>query len=209
MARPKTSSDESLIEAAAGRRLFVRDTHSVTMTLEGEALVEFARNIVETNERAKDYFAKTKLRGRVRFGASEDLVPSWLPEILSDFVENHPFVDFEFTVALSGVLINRFDAGELDIVFWTVRASTPAASSALAQQIFDEAAKRDLHLALAKLPVRFFPQNSWKNSPEPDPHGTVTCLRSVLMKPEHLLWLDHLWQRLDAAAVAVSQSIPR
>jgi hypothetical protein len=37
----------------------------------------------------------------------------------------------------------------------------------------------------------------------------VTCLRSVLMKPEHLLWLDHLWQRLDAAAVAISESIPR
>jgi glutamate/tyrosine decarboxylase-like PLP-dependent enzyme len=98
---------------------------------------------------------------------------------------------------------------ELDIVFWTVRASTPAASSVLAQQIFDEAAKRDLHLALAKLPVRFFPQNSWKNSSEPDPQSTATCLRSVLMKPEHLLWLDHLWQRLDAATVAVSQSIPR
>jgi DNA-binding transcriptional LysR family regulator len=110
------------LEKSIGHQLFIRDTHSVTMTLEGEALVEFARNIVETNERAKDYFAKTKLRGRVRFGASEDLVPSWLPEILSDFVENHPFVDFEFTVALSGVLINRFDAGELDIVFckrWT------------------------------------------------------------------------------------------
>jgi glutamate/tyrosine decarboxylase-like PLP-dependent enzyme len=98
---------------------------------------------------------------------------------------------------------------ELDILFWTVRASTPEASSALAQRVFDEAAKRDLHLALAKLPVRFFPQNYWKISPENDAQSTVTCLRSVLMKPEHLLWLDHLGQRLDAAAVAVSRSIPR
>jgi hypothetical protein len=29
------------------------------------------------------------------------------------------------------------------------------------------------------------------------------------MKPEHLLWLDHLWQRLDAAALASCGSIPR
>jgi tyrosine decarboxylase / aspartate 1-decarboxylase len=98
---------------------------------------------------------------------------------------------------------------ELDIVFWAVRASSPEVSSALAQQVFDEAAKRDLHLALAKLPVRLFPQNSWKNSPESKPQDTVTCLRSVLMKPEHLLWLDHLWQRLDAAADASIPSIPR
>jgi hypothetical protein len=37
----------------------------------------------------------------------------------------------------------------------------------------------------------------------------VTCLRSVLMKPEHLLWLDQISQRLDAAAVAAIGSIPR
>jgi DNA-binding transcriptional LysR family regulator len=110
------------LEKSVGHRLFVRDTHSVTMTLEGEALVEFARNILETNERATNYFARTKLRGRVRFGASEDLVVSWLPEILSAFVARHPLVDLEFTVALSGVLINQFDAGDLDMVFckrWT------------------------------------------------------------------------------------------
>jgi glutamate/tyrosine decarboxylase-like PLP-dependent enzyme len=98
---------------------------------------------------------------------------------------------------------------ELDIIFWAAKAPTPEASSALAQRIFDEAAKRDLHLALAKLPMRFFPQNSWENFPQIDPQSTVTCLRSVLMKPEHLLWLDHLWQRLDAAAVASIESIPR
>ena len=99
---------------------------------------------------------------------------------------------------------------ELDIIFWAVHASTPEASSALAHQVFDEAARRDLHLALASLPIRFFPQNHWKNlHPQNDPPNTVTCLRSVLMKPEHLLWLDHLAQRLDAAALATILSIPR
>ncbi len=98
---------------------------------------------------------------------------------------------------------------QLDIVFCAARAATPEASSTLAQLIFDEAAKRDLHLALAKLPVRFFPQNSWKNSLETGPETMVTCLRSVLMKPEHLLWLDQIGQRLEAATVASFQSIPR
>jgi glutamate/tyrosine decarboxylase-like PLP-dependent enzyme len=98
---------------------------------------------------------------------------------------------------------------QLDIVFWAVRAASPEASSTLAQLIFDEAARSDLHLALAKLPVRFFPQNFWQNSPQIDPQTTVTCLRSVLMKPGHLLWLDQISQRLDAAAVASIGSIPR
>jgi tyrosine decarboxylase/aspartate 1-decarboxylase len=98
---------------------------------------------------------------------------------------------------------------QLDIVVWAVRGATPEISSALAQRIFDEAARRDLHLALAKLPIRFFPEHSWKNLPQAGPQSTVTCLRSVLMKPEHLLWLDQISQRLDAAAVAGLKSIPR
>src|SRR5271155_1810506 len=98
---------------------------------------------------------------------------------------------------------------QLDIVFWAPAAATPEASSALAQAIFDETAKNDLHLALAKLPVRFFSPHTWKNIDQTDAKSTVTCLRSVLMKPEHLLWLDHIWQRLDAAAVRVSTAIPR
>ncbi|MCU1250309.1 MAG: pyridoxal-dependent decarboxylase conserved domain protein [Edaphobacter sp.] len=98
---------------------------------------------------------------------------------------------------------------QLDILFWAVRAANPEASSRLAQLIFDEAAKRDLHLALAKLPLRFFPQDSWQNSPQAEPDATVTCLRSVLMKPEHLLWLDQIGQRLDTAALTAIGSIPR
>jgi tyrosine decarboxylase / aspartate 1-decarboxylase len=98
---------------------------------------------------------------------------------------------------------------QLDIVFWAVNSPTPEASSALAQSIFDEAAKNDLHLALAKLPVRFFPHNTWQDTPQNDAEDKVTCLRSVLMKPEHLLWLDHLWQRLQAAAIHQVGSITR
>jgi glutamate/tyrosine decarboxylase-like PLP-dependent enzyme len=94
---------------------------------------------------------------------------------------------------------------QLDIVFWAVRAETPKKSSVLAQQIFDEAARLDLHLALANLPVRFFPPNTW---PDSEQTKTVTCLRSVLMKPEHLAWLDQIWGRIESASQAVFLSIP-
>jgi glutamate/tyrosine decarboxylase-like PLP-dependent enzyme len=96
---------------------------------------------------------------------------------------------------------------QLDIVFWAANASTPEASSALAQSIFDEGAKRDLHLALAKLPIHFFPQDTWKAPLSAHPEKTITCLRSVLMKPEHLLWLDHIWSRLEQVAAQLAASI--
>ena len=104
------------LEEAAGRRLFVRDTHSVVPTADGEAMEGFARSILEANERARRYFAGSQLRGRVRFGASEDFVTSRLPEVLADFVRAHPLVDLALTVDLSATLYQMLDAGDLDLV---------------------------------------------------------------------------------------------
>jgi DNA-binding transcriptional LysR family regulator len=110
------------LEEQAGRRLFVRDTHSVISTPDGEAMEGFARSILEANERARRYFAGSQLRGRVRFGASEDFVTSRLPEVLADFVRLHPFVDLALTVDLSASLYEMLDAGELDLVLGKRRA---------------------------------------------------------------------------------------
>jgi hypothetical protein len=41
---------------------------------------------------------------------------------------------------------------------------------------------------------------SWFGRPDGAKSGAVTCLRSVLMKPEHEAWLDRIWARLSAAA---------
>ena len=115
--RQSTVSDHvRRLESCLGRQLFVRDTHSVALTPEGEALIAFATSIMETSERAERHFAGTKLRGRLRFGASEDVVLSWLPSVLSSFTRDHPEIDLEFTIALSSTLTARFDAGELDVV---------------------------------------------------------------------------------------------
>ena len=83
---------------------------------------------------------------------------------------------------------------ELDIVVWKLNASTPDKSSQHAQQLFDACATRDLHLALVQLPLSWFV--SAANVTTVD--AQVTCLRSVLMKPEHQAWLDEIWQRLSA-----------
>ena len=104
------------LEQEAGRRLFVRDTHSVTPTADGQAMIEFARGILAANERAERYFAGSQLRGRLRFGASEDFVASLLPQVLREFVRTHPLVEFELTVGMSGELNEKLERGELDLV---------------------------------------------------------------------------------------------
>jgi glutamate/tyrosine decarboxylase-like PLP-dependent enzyme len=92
---------------------------------------------------------------------------------------------------------------ELDIVVWKMRETDPATASDLAQKTFLACSKRDLHLALVQLPLRWFdPSTSREASPGPGQEnaGLVRCLRSVLMKPEHEEWLDEIWERLLAAS---------
>lgn len=90
---------------------------------------------------------------------------------------------------------------QLDIIVWAVRGATVEESSARARAVFDAAARRDLHLALVYLPQSCFPKDSWPTS-NGDPQNAVQvqCLRSVLMKPEHLAWIGPIWDRLNAAA---------
>jgi tyrosine decarboxylase / aspartate 1-decarboxylase len=84
---------------------------------------------------------------------------------------------------------------ELDIVVWKVRAGTPQQASERAQAIFDRCAAKQLHLALVQLPQSWFEDSAGAQRES----GPVTCLRSVLMKPEHEAWMENIWERLSAA----------
>ncbi|MFD9498107.1 LysR substrate-binding domain-containing protein [Streptomyces sp. NPDC060035] len=110
------------LEAEAGRQLFARDTHRVDLTEDGEAMLGFARTILQAHERAAAFFTGTRLRGRLRFGASEDFVLTRLPEILESFRREHPEVELELTVELSGTLHQQLEAGRLDLVLAKRRA---------------------------------------------------------------------------------------
>jgi glutamate/tyrosine decarboxylase-like PLP-dependent enzyme len=88
---------------------------------------------------------------------------------------------------------------ELDIVVWGLRGGTVEESSARARTAFAEAARRDLHLALVEMPVGQFGESGWKDWGAKRSGEMVTCLRSVLMKPEHRLWMGEIWSRLEAA----------
>lgn len=94
-------------------------------------------------------------------------------------------------------------APELDIVIWAPRARTASESSRLARRVFDEAARRDLHLALAELPADFFDLAA--AGIERD-RATITCLRSVLMKPEHRAWVGRIAEIASDATDAARES---
>jgi glutamate/tyrosine decarboxylase-like PLP-dependent enzyme len=92
---------------------------------------------------------------------------------------------------------------ELDIVVWKLKADTPETASQLAQRTFAACATRDLHLALVELPLAWFGPAAGVHSADSKISGSVTCLRSVLMKPEHMAWMDRIWDRFSASCAEV------
>ena len=91
-------------------------------------------------------------------------------------------------------------APELDILVFAPRANSVSESSSLSRKIFEATAKHGLHLAVAELPIHFWEKDlaGMKRDRE-----TLTCLRSVLMKPEHLEWADRIWELLSQATYEV------
>lgn len=84
---------------------------------------------------------------------------------------------------------------ELDIVIWAPRAERASEVSQRSRALFEFAAKENLHLAVAGFPKAMF-EDSWGILWD---ENQVSCLRSCLMKAEHLAWVEQIWQVLERA----------
>lgn len=86
---------------------------------------------------------------------------------------------------------------ELDIVVYAANAANTAIASERAQKLFSATAARGLHLAMIELPSSLLTDQSPVIEATTD---TVTCLRSVLMKPEHADWIGKIICILETCA---------
>ena len=117
LSQPTVSQHVARLEKAAGRVLVDRDTRQVRLTDNGDAMAGFARTILAAHAAADSYFSGTAMRGRLRFGAADDLAITQLPSILRDFRQAYPQINLELTVSQSTPLHRRLKAGQLDLIF--------------------------------------------------------------------------------------------
>lgn len=113
--QPTVSQHIRRLEQQVGRTLVARDTHSVSLTADGEAMLGFARNILAASEQAAAYFSGSRPSGRLRIGFADDLALTRLPQILRDFRRDNPLVDYDLTVDQSGLLHQRLEGDKLDV----------------------------------------------------------------------------------------------
>lgn len=115
----KTQSAVSMqikrLEETVGKTLFNRLGRSIELTDDGQKLVAYAREIVETSNRALAAFDDQALNGSIRLGITDDYCERFLPLILADFSEANPLVEVEVRCGPTSEIDRMINNNEVDV----------------------------------------------------------------------------------------------
>jgi DNA-binding transcriptional LysR family regulator len=81
----------------------------------GEALLSYARRLLELNDEAVAALRGAEVEGWVRLGLPQDFAEPWLPEVLGRLARRHPRLRVEVRVERGSELLERIGDGGLDL----------------------------------------------------------------------------------------------
>lgn len=118
------------IEDLLERQFFVRDSRSVRLTTDGEALLEHSRRALALNRDIVSRFVDPGLTGEVRLGVPDDVAERFLPEMLRRMADTYPGVSMVVIVDGTDRLTEQVQEGRLDLSVVTAEAGFKSAERA-------------------------------------------------------------------------------
>lgn len=105
------------LEEETNQQLFVRDNRSVELTTQGKKLMPVALKILSEWQQYQNHIKGTEgeLKGEIRLFCSVTASYSHLPELISDFRLQHPFIEFKLSTGDPAQAIDKILADEADI----------------------------------------------------------------------------------------------
>lgn len=116
LSQPTVSLQLKRLEDTLGCRLIERSPRMFRLTSEGEVLAAHGRRILALSDELVARLVEPAVTGHVRLGTPEDFATAHLSGVLAAFSAAHPNVALEVTTDLTLNLIERFGAGEFDLV---------------------------------------------------------------------------------------------
>ncbi|THU05451.1 transcriptional regulator LrhA [Lampropedia puyangensis] len=107
------------LEAQVGLPLFVKDGRAKRLTVHGEQLLRYARDILSLNDDAMRSLKATGEGGVLRLGSPHDVADALLPQMLNRIARSMPQLRIEVVVARSPQLMVQLHQGELDLALST------------------------------------------------------------------------------------------
>ena len=110
------------LEEVLGKPVLVRDSRGVSLTHEGEMLLEHARRVLALNREMMSRFIAPDVAGVVRLGTPDDVAERFLPEMLRRFADSHCCVTVDVAVDSTSRLIEQVRQRTLDRALITCEA---------------------------------------------------------------------------------------
>ncbi|CBJ35510.1 putative transcriptional regulator, LysR family (plasmid) [Ralstonia solanacearum PSI07] len=108
------------LEDELGVRLFDRDTRGVQLTPDGHKVLEYADRMVSTLHQMQAAVAQRPgFEGRVRVGAMDSVIHTWLSPLIARTAEMFPALEIELVADSAMHLAEQLQKGSLDIAFQT------------------------------------------------------------------------------------------
>jgi DNA-binding transcriptional LysR family regulator len=103
------------LEEQAGVALVRKSGRGLMLTYSGEALLSYARRLLDLNDEAVSAVRGVELEGWIRLGLQEDFGEMILPQVLGRFARAHPKVRIEGRIARNSELKDKLASGQLDL----------------------------------------------------------------------------------------------
>ena len=121
--QPAITQQVRRLEEKYGRQLFMRGPEGVKFTVDGEALLIYARAMHKLGSDLSRHFNQGEEVEPIRIGINEDFGRTALPAVLGLFSRNHSAVQFDVICGQSDFLFEELDRERLDVVIarWYLR----------------------------------------------------------------------------------------
>ncbi len=126
--QPAVSLQIKRLEELIDAQVFIRGGQQLELTLTGERMLGYARQILALNDEALAELARPTISGRISFGIPSEFATTLLPKMLGRFAQAYPAVTLEINSDLSQNLFSH-QPGTYDLILALRDASTKSLPS--------------------------------------------------------------------------------
>ncbi|MFT4415194.1 LysR family transcriptional regulator [Fredinandcohnia humi] len=112
VSQPALSQRLQSIEKSWNTKIFIRSQKGLTPTPAGEKIIEFAREVVEKEEKIKEQIQglNQEVHGTLKIACASIIGQNWLPKILKKYVTTYPHAKISLITGWSSeILKNLYD----------------------------------------------------------------------------------------------------
>lgn len=117
VSQPALSQRLQSIEKEWGTRLFLRSQKGLSLTPAGEAVIRFANEMVQKEEKVRESIQamEHEVYGTLKIACASIVGQNWLPQVLKKFVQKHPYAKISLITGWSSEILKSLYDGQVHI----------------------------------------------------------------------------------------------